>query len=98
MKAMGLQASYTVETAGVMSLVLLTIMILINQAFRLHEETKSIFALHESVERARHEICNIEKQQICGKAGGVGWKIEITAPVFRPEEALRLWSLTKGDE
>lgn len=90
-----LAAEYTVEAAGVMAVVLFTIMILINQAFRLHAETVGCFSLHEAVERERHAVDNREEAEIVRQAEGSHWDLEITAPVYRPENSLRMWSLAE---
>ena len=92
-----MRASYTVEAAGVMAVVLLTIMILMNQAFRLRAETVGGFSLHEAVERERHSVESIEEQEICRQASGEAWNLEITMPVFRPEDSLRMWSLAEDN-
>ena len=88
-----LSASYTVEAAGVMAVVLFTIMILMGQAFRLSGETRGLFQLHEQVERVRHEPEHKNDGKISIQSGGNGWNMEISAPVFRPESFLRMWSL-----
>ena len=49
-------ASYTIEAAGVMAVVLFTMMVLLNQAFHVHAETTGCFIVHETVERERHKI------------------------------------------
>ena len=90
-----LKASYTVEAAYVMATVFFVIMMLMNQAFRLHAETAGNFALHETVERERHAVENKEEAEIVRQSGGRDWSLEITAPVFRPENSLRLWSLAE---
>lgn len=90
-----LRASYTVEAAGVMATVFFIIMILMNQAFRLHAETVGYFALHETVERERHLVDNKKESEVVEYADGTGWNLEITAPVFRPEDSLRMWSLAE---
>lgn len=90
-----LAAGYTVEAAGVMAVVLFTIMILVNQAFRIHAETVGYFRLHTQVEWDRHAVENVEEDEVCRQAAGSGWELEITAPVFRPENSLRLWSLAE---
>lgn len=98
MKQTKLQAGYTVEAAGVMALVLITIMVLVNQAFRIHTETVSAFSLHEAVEQKRHAVEHVSEREITMSARGHIWDLEITASVFRPEETLRMWSLTEGTE
>ncbi|MCD8083845.1 MAG: hypothetical protein LUE86_10145 [Clostridiales bacterium] len=90
-----LRASYTVEAAGVMAAVLFTILILMNRALGFRAETVGYFGLHETVERERHLIENMEETQIERQSSGNGWSLEITAPVFRPEQSLRLWSLAE---
>lgn len=98
MRKRGLQAGYTVEAAGVMAVVLFTIMVLIGQAFRIHAEVSGSFALHEAVEQKRHAIEQIEEQEIVLETSGRDWNLEICAPVFRPEEELRAWSLVEEQE
>lgn len=90
-----LPGSYTVEAAGVMAVVLFTVMILLNQAFHMRAETVGVFSLHETVERERHEIEHIEEKEINRKERGMRWSLDLTVPVFRPEESLRLWSLAE---
>lgn len=53
------------------------------------------FALPETVERERHRIEHAEEEQIKEQAKGNNWELEITAPVFRPEKMLRMWSLAE---
>lgn len=91
--AKGLRASYTVEAAGVMAVVFFVMMILLNQAFHVQRETVGSFAVHEEVERERHKAVDLEEEEITRQAQGMRWSLELTAPVFRPEEALRMWSL-----
>lgn len=98
MRRNSVRAGYTVEAAGVMALVLFTVMILINQAFRIHGETARAFALHEKVEQDRHRIEHVKEREITMEAQTRDWSLEITAPVFRPEEMLRLWSLAEEAE
>ncbi len=93
-----LPAGYTVEAAGVMSVVLFTIMVLIGQAFQIRAETSGAFALHEAVEQKRHAVEQIEEQEITMETQGSNWQLEITAPVFRPEDDLRAWSLVEERE
>lgn len=89
---MKLQASMTVEAAGVMVVVLTTLMILMGQAMNWSARAAGNFALHETVERERHRIEHAEEEQIKEQAKGNNWELEITAPVFRPEKMLRMWS------
>lgn len=98
MKGRGLRAGYTVEAAGVMALVLTTIMVLIGQAFRIHAETAGAFSLHEAVERKRHAIESVSGREITMEAQGERWNLKITSKVFRPEEILRMWSLVEEVE
>lgn len=51
----GYPASYTVETAWVMAVFCLVMVVLIQQAYRLHDETKNGMSLQEAVELARHD-------------------------------------------
>lgn len=90
-----LPAGYTVEAAGVMAVVFFTIMILVGHAFRIHAETTEVFLLHESVERMRHAIESADEKEITMDAQGCGWSLTISAPVFRPENTLRAWSLAE---
>ena len=87
---MRLQASMTVEAAGVMVVVLTTLMILMGQAMNWSARAAGNFALHETVERERHRIEHAEEEQIKEQAKGNNW-----APVFRPEKMLRMWSLAE---
>lgn len=91
-----LPAAYTVEAAGVMAVVFFTIMTLMNQAFHLQAETLGNFDLHLQVETERHKIDNSDKFKIIKAAEGSSWSLEISAPVYRPENFLRMWSLTEG--
>lgn len=93
-----LPAGYTVEAAGVMAVVFFSIMVLVNQAFRIHAETTGTFGLHEAVERDRHAILHTDEDEITMETQGGAWEREITATVFRPEETLRAWSLTEEQE
>jgi len=86
-------AEYTVEAAGVMAVVLFTVMVLFHQAFHVRAETVGVFQVHEQVERERHEIAHSDEKEITHEARGQRWSVEITAPVFRPEESLRMWSV-----
>ena len=61
---MRLQASMTVEAAGVMVVVLTTLMILMGQAMNWSARAAGNFALHETVERERHRIEHAEEEQI----------------------------------
>lgn len=92
---MKLRASMTVEAAGVMAVVLITLMILMGQAMNWSARASGSFALHETVERERHQIEHAEEEQIKEHANGNSWSLEITAPVFRPEKMLRMWSLAE---
>ncbi len=89
------RGSFTVEAAGVMAAVLVAIMIIINLAFRLRTETVGSFRLHETVERERHLVEHIHEIFIQRNQEGNGWELEISAPVFRPENFLRMWSLAE---
>jgi hypothetical protein len=94
---MRVQGSYTVETAGVMAVILFTIMILFNTAFHLRVETVGEFEVHELVEKERHAVESIREEEISHQAEGQRWSLEVTAPVYRPEDSLRLWSLAEQD-
>lgn len=92
-----LDAGYTVEAAGVMSAVLLTVMLLLSMAFHIHGEVLASMKLHTSVEQARHAISSAGEDEIHMQADTGKGMLSITAPVFRPEDSLRLWSLLEGD-
>ena len=94
-KETSLRASITVEAAGVMSIVLLTIMLLLGQAMRVSSRAAGMFVLHEEIEKKRHLIESAEEDRIKDQADGTGWNLEISAPVFRPEKAMRRWSLVE---
>lgn len=93
-----LQASYTVEAAGVMAVVFLTMMVLLNQAFHIRAETVGSFQIHEMVEKERHEIIHSDEKEITHADQGKSWSLEITSPVFRPEEMIRMWSMLEEKE
>lgn len=90
-----IRASYTVEAAGVMAAVLVTIMILLSTAFHVHEQVTGALKLHTQVEKERHETDAVKDGEVTRQAQGKGWSLEITAHVFRPEESLRMWSLAE---
>lgn len=92
---MKLRASMTVEAAGVMAVVLTTLLVLMGHAMNWSARAAGSFALHETVERERHQIEYAEKNQVKEHANGNNWSLEITAPVFRPEKMLRMWSLAE---
>lgn len=93
-----IRASYTVEAAGVMAAVLVTIMMLLNAAFHIHAETVGAMKLHTQVEKERHAVESADEQEVTLQAAGSRWRLEITAPVFRPEESLRMWSLAEEEK
>lgn len=78
-----------------MAVVLTTLMILMGQAMSWSARASGTFALHETVERERHLTEYAEEEQIKEQAKGNHWSLEITAPVFRPEKMLRMWSLAE---
>lgn len=49
------KGSYTVEMAYIMAVFCLVMVVLIQQAYRIHDETKSGMNLQEAVELARHD-------------------------------------------
>lgn len=55
-------ASYTVEMAYVMAVFCMVMVILIQQAYRIHDETKSGMKLFEAVEQLRHDEDEREKE------------------------------------
>lgn len=93
-----LRAVYTVEAAGVMSAVLLTVMILLTSAFQIHKEVQTAMKLHTSVEQARHAVSSVEEREIRMQADTGSGALTISAPVFRPENSLRMWSLLEGKQ
>lgn len=94
---MRLKSGYTVEAAGVMSAVLLTIMILLTAAFRIHKEVWGSMRLHTMVEQERHAVSSIDKTEIYMQAEAGEKVLTIIAPVFRPENSLRMWSLLEAE-
>lgn len=94
---MRLDGSYTVEAAGVMSAVLLTILVLLGAAFQVHREVLESMKLHTSVEKARHAVSSIGEKEINMRRKIGDEELSITAPVFRPEDSLRLWSLLEAE-
>lgn len=93
-----LKASYTVEAAGVMAVLLFTVMILMNQAFHIRAETVGCFQVHEEVEKVRHEIAHSGEKEITRSDQGMRWSLEVTSPVFRPEEVIRMWGMLEEKE
>lgn len=65
------------------------------QAMSWSARAGGMFALHETVERERHQIEHAEERRIKRQAEGNEWNLEISAPVFRPETALRMWGLVE---
>lgn len=49
-----LKGSFTVEAACVMAMVLLALSVLIQQSWRIHDESVAAMGLHEAVEKGRH--------------------------------------------
>lgn len=96
-KNIRLNAGYTVEAAGVMSAVLLTVMILLSSAFHIHREVLEAMNLHTAVEQARHAVSSADEKEIQMQAETGNGRLSITAPVFRPEDSLRMWSLLEGE-
>jgi hypothetical protein len=92
---MRVKGSYTVEMAGIMAAVLFTMMVILNAAFHVRAEAVGGFTVHEQVERERHSLENMDESEITEQSEGQQWSMEITAPVFRPENSLRLWSLAE---
>lgn len=93
LKKRAVKASYTVEAAGVMAIVFFVMMILLNQAFHVHAETAGSFAVHEEAERERHKTENEDEGEITRETQGMRWSLDLTVPVYRPEDSLRIWSL-----
>lgn len=93
-----LRAQYTVEAAGVMGAVLLTILTLLSAAFHIHAEVVGAMKLHTEVEQERHKVESSEEREVSRQGKGSGWELEITSPVYRPENLLRLWSLMEGKQ
>ncbi len=91
-------ASYTVEAAGVFSIVLFTVFILFSEAFAIRAEAEGKLSVYEEVEYERHLIANSGDKEISRDKEGKGWSISVTQPVFRPENSLRKWSLLEGEE
>lgn len=87
--------SMTVEMAGVMAAVLFTVMVLLQTAFRLRAETVGEFQIHEQVEQERHKMESIGEDTVSHEGGASWWSLKVTAPVFRPENSLRLWSIAE---
>lgn len=90
-----LRAAYTVEATGVMAAVFFTVMLIFQAAFSLNAEIVGIMELHREVEVERHAVSNINEAEIARSVQGKGWSMKITAPVFRPEKSLRMWSVVE---
>lgn len=54
--------SYTVEMAYIMAVFCMVMVVLIQQAYRIHDETKSGMKLQEAVEQIRHDEDDQEKE------------------------------------
>lgn len=54
MREKTLKGSLTVEAAWIMAMVLLSIAVMLQQACRIHDETKAAMGLHEALEKGRH--------------------------------------------
>ena len=54
MKGKTLKGSLTVEAAWIMAMVLLSILVMLQQAGRIHDEAKAAMGMHEAVEKGRH--------------------------------------------
>lgn len=91
-------AGYTVEAAGVMAAVLFTVMIILRAAFFLQAEVSGVMRVHRTVEEERHAAVNKKEKRIEKTEQGNGWSVTISAPVFRPEESLRQWSIMEGKQ
>lgn len=94
---MRLNGAYTVEAAGVMSAVLLTILVLLSSAFQIHREILAVMRLHTSVERERHAVSSVDEDEVSMEVNTGNGMLVISAPVFRPENSLRMWSLLEGE-
>lgn len=94
---MRLNGAYTVEAAGVMSAVLLTILVLLSSAFHIHREILAVMRLHTSVERERHAVSSVNEDEVSMEVNTGNGTLVISAPVFRPENSLRMWSLLEGE-
>lgn len=82
------------DGVGVIEVVLILV-VLMGQAMSWSARAGGMFALHETVERERHQIEHAEERRIKRQAEGNEWNLEISAPVFRPETALRMWGLVE---
>lgn len=99
-------ASYTVEMAYIMAVFCMVMVVLIQQAYRLHDETKSGIKLHEAVEVLRHdederdEEINRQAQDSVGHLFSMsGTALEVKRGIFRitgsysGQERDRAWNL-----
>lgn len=91
-----MKAEFTVEAAGVMAAVMFTVFVLLRAALLLRAETVDIMGHHREVEIERHAIENKKESHITRQTSGPGWSLDLTAPVFRPESSLRMWSLMEA--
>lgn len=92
-----LNAGYTVEAAGVMAAVLFTMMIILRAAFSLQTEVSQMMRVHRLVEEDRHAGHNKEKKRVEKSGREGGFYVTISAPVFRPENSLRQWSIMEDE-
>ena len=56
MREKTLKGSLTVEAAWIMAMVLLSIAVMLQQACRIHDETKAAMGLHEALEKVRFPV------------------------------------------
>lgn len=77
-------ASYTIETACVMAVFCMALVVLIQQAYRLHDETKSGMVLQLAVEQARHQ----EDESTEEPAEGFGLMFSMEDASLQIEEGL----------
>lgn len=54
--------SYTIEMAYIMAVFCMVMVVLVQQAYRIHDETKSGMKLQEAVERIRHDEDNQDQE------------------------------------
>ncbi len=88
-----LNASFTLEAAGIMATIFLSIAFVLGFAFQQEIQVRTTMKLHREMEIERHALENVDEKEIEKQWKGNGWEREMRARVFRPEKDLRIFSL-----
>ena len=80
--------SYTVEMAYIMAVFCMIMVVLVQQAYRLHDETKSGMYLHQAVEEFRHDEDEQKDEIIRRTQESAGFLLSMDGIRFGLEEKL----------